>query len=224
MMLIATTAAALFATIAFAAAGPAPSAAIPPITIDVTAAGELSAQLASRVLAETQAIWRAAGVGIVWRRAPRAAVPYEQAGDTGPYASNALRLIIGNNPGTASSTRRPLGWIVFDDVTGPQREIYLSYANALALMVEARGVVGLMDQMPLAQRETLLGRAMGRALAHELGHYLLASKAHTDRGLMKAVLTAVEMFAPDASGFRIDSAQRRAVAARLLGEPIVASR
>ena len=33
--------------------------------------------------------------------------------------------------------------------------------------------------MPLAQREMLLARAMGRALAHELGHYLLASKIHT---------------------------------------------
>ena len=76
----------------------------------------------------------------------------------------------------------------------------------------------------MTQRETLLARAMGRALAHELGHYLLASKAHTERGLMKAVMTAVELFMPDSGGFRIEPAQRRAVAARLRGEPMVASR
>ena len=65
---------------------------------------------------------------------------------------------------------------------------------------------------------------MGRALAHELGHYLLASKVHTRGGLMKAVLTALELFTPDASGFRIEPAQRGAIAARVRGQPLVASR
>jgi Zn-dependent peptidase ImmA (M78 family) len=65
---------------------------------------------------------------------------------------------------------------------------------------------------------------MGRALAHELGHYLLASKAHTERGLMKAIMTASELFMPDARAFRLEPAQRRSVAARLRGEPLVASR
>jgi hypothetical protein len=41
---------------------------------------------------------------------------------------------------------------------------------------------------------------------------------------MKAIMTAVELFAPDSRGFRIEAAQRRAVAARLRGEPLVASR
>ena len=68
---------------------------------------------------------------------------------------------------------------MFDDVTAPEQEIYLSHANARQMMEEARGVVGIVDQMPIVQREMLLARAMGRALAHELGHYLLASKVHT---------------------------------------------
>ena len=33
--------------------------------------------------------------------------------------------------------------------------------------------------MPIFEREMLMARAMGRALAHELGHYFLASKEHT---------------------------------------------
>jgi hypothetical protein len=65
---------------------------------------------------------------------------------------------------------------------------------------------------------------MGRALAHELGHYLLASKVHTPHGLMKATLTAVELFAPDASDFRLEPAQRHALAARRGADPLVASR
>ena len=78
--------------------------------------------------------------------------------------------------------------------------------------------------MPIVQRETLLARAMGRALAHELGHYLLASKVHTNRGLMKAILNAAELFTSDVRGLRIDPAQGQAIVARLRGEPLVASR
>ena len=118
----------------------------------------------------------------------------------------------------------PLGWIVFDDVSTPQQEIYVSYANAQAVMAESRGVVGLIAEMPIVQRETLLARAMGRALAHELGHYLLASKGHTQRGLMKAILNATELFSTDARGLRIEPAQAQTIAARLRREPLVASR
>ena len=97
-------------------------------------------------------------------------------------------------------------------------------ANAETLLGESRGVVGVAAQMPIAQRELLMARAMGRALAHELGHYLLASKLHTRRGLMKAALSAVELFSADARGLRIDPDQRNTVVARLRGEPLVASR
>ena len=222
MMWIATTvASALFASTVLAAAPAGSAAAMPPMIVDVTAAANISADVLKQILAQADAIWRPSGVTLIWRRVPTA--PHTLA-DSGPYVPDTLRLTIGDDRGTAHDTRMPLGWIVFDDVTQPQQEIYLSHANAAALMEEARGVIGHVAQMPVAQRDTLLARAMGRALAHELGHYLLASKVHTPRGLMKAVLTAVELFMPDEAPFRIDPAQRRAVAARLRGEPMVASR
>jgi len=118
----------------------------------------------------------------------------------------------------------PLGWIVFDGEHEPQREIYVSHANAKALMASARGVVGIIDQMPPVQRENLLGRAMGRVLAHELGHFLLASKVHTPRGLLKAQRTTAELFTPERGGFKIDAAQRQQIAARLRGNSVVVSR
>ena len=160
----------------------------------------------------------------IWQRAARGGAVLARERDR-PYVSNTLRLTIGDERGnTGHDGRLPLGWIRFDDVTVPQQEIYLSHANAQAMLDGASGVVGIVNQMPLSQRETLLARAMGRALAHELGHYLLTSKAHTGHGLMKAVLTAVELFQPGNGALRIEPAQRRAVAARLRGEPLVASR
>lgn len=224
MMLTATSVVtALFAFAAFAAPAVSP-AALPPIIVSVTTAADLSPALLARIFAETDAIWRPSGISFLWRRVTREVVPFARAGETGPYVPNTLRLNIGNASGKPREGRTPLGWIVFDDVTTPQQEIYLSYANALAVMGEARGVVGLIAEMPIAERELLLSRAMGRALAHELGHYLLASKEHTKRGLMKAILSATEMFASDANALRVDPAQGRTIAARLRGEPLVASR
>lgn len=227
MMLIATTVAvALFASTALAAGAPTPasSPAIPPMVVNVTATPEASPELVARILAEASAIWRPSGVTFIWQRPAREVVPYSRASDTGPSVPNTLRLIIGDNRGPGRPDGRlPLGWILFDDVTAPEQEIYVSHANALLMMVESRDAVGVMEQMPTRQRETLLARAMGRALAHELGHYLLASKVHATRGLMKASLTAAELFANDSAALRLEPAQRRVIAARLRGEPLVAS-
>ena len=196
--------------------------AVPPVIVAVATPPEMSSRLIAAVLAETDAIWRPYGISFIWRRTPK--VAKNASPEVSPYVANTLRLIIGEEHGVGSYGHLPLGWIVFDDVTLPQQEIYLSHANAVAMMDNAAGVVGIVSQMPPIQRETLLARAMGRALAHEMGHYLLASKVHTEHGLMKAVLTAVELFQPGAREFRIEPAQRRAVAARLRGEPLVASR
>ena len=227
MMLIATTTAvALFASAAFAAAAPAASssASIPPMIVNVNASPDISPSLLARVLSEADAIWRPAGVTFAWKRAAREVVPYSRASETGPYVPATLRLSIGRNRGDARDERLPLGWIVFDDATLPAQEIYLSYANAQQMMEESRGVIGSVDQMPTLEREWLAARAMGRALAHELGHYLLASKAHTARGLMKASKSATELFSTYTGAFRIDPAQRRSVASRLNGDTMVASR
>jgi len=226
MMLTVTTAVvALLASAALAGAGfpEASTPTLPPMIVTVIAPGGMSSRLIAAVLAETAAIWRPSGVSFVWRFMP-GVLKSSPANQPEAYLPNTLRLTIGEDRGVGRDGRVPLGWIVFDDVTLPEQEIYLSHANARTMMESAAGVVGIVEQMPIAQRETLLARAMGRALAHEMGHYLLASKAHTERGLMKAVLSAVELFQPDSAAFRIEPAQRRLVAARLLGEPMVASR
>ena len=226
MMLIATTVAiALVASTAFAAGATAPASTdtIPPMIVTVTTAADLSPSLVKALLAEADAIWRPSGITLLWQAAARIVRPVEQR-EAGPFVPNSLHVVIGENRGVGTSSRVPLGWIVFDDVTVPEQEIYVSFANARQMMEEARSVVGIIEQMPIMQREILLARAMGRALAHELGHYLLASKAHTERGLMKAIMTASELFMSDSGAFRLEPAQRRSVAARLRGEPLVASR
>ena len=231
MMLAATgLAAALLAAASFipeiadtpadSTSSPAP----PPVVVTVFSAAGVPAKLVSGLLAETSAIWRTSGVEFVWQRAVQEIVPYARLAETGPYQSSTLRVVIGDQRGSSRDRTMPLGWIVFDDEHDPQREIYLSYANARSLLESARGVVGVIEQMPHAQREILLGRAMGRALAHELGHYLLASKVHTPHGLLKASRTSSELFAFGCAGFGIDAVQRQQIVARMRGDSLIVSR
>ena len=221
MMLIATGLAAALASAA--PAEPVPVSAVP-LVVTVVESG-VPAAVVSRLLEETDAIWRAAGLGFLWQRGAREAVSLPPGADMGPWLpASRLRVIVGNDKGVARDHRTPLGWIVFDAENAPQQEIYLSYRNAWSLLGASGPVVGSLNQMPVLRREILLARAMGRALAHEIAHYLLASKVHTRRGLLRASRTASELFSTDRSGFRIDTMQRQQIAARLGSQPAVAKR
>jgi len=56
----------------------------------------------------------------------------------------------------------------------------------------------------------LLPRVLGRAIAHELAHLLLDTRAHTDRGLLRERFTAAEFVAPDPEQFALDHGQQLA--------------
>jgi len=181
------------------------------LTINVFAASDISPTMVSRALDETASIWRAAGVEFVWKRAPASPTPA------------ALSVVIGHDVRPVREGALALGWIYFDESTPGQR-LYISYTNVQQLMRESVGAIGVVDHMPIFEREVLMARAIGRALAHELGHYFLASKEHTKNGLMKAHRTAVEFFGPDHRPFKLDGAQRSQITARLAQEAVVVSR
>jgi hypothetical protein len=209
-MLIATSVAVIVAAASLAAGAVAPvNLAPPPIVVNISAAPNVSASLVAMVIAEADAIFRSAGVSFIWRR--------------GESTLASLRVAIGNEAGTAQQGRTALGWITFEDGR-PEHEIYVSYANAEQFMEGSSSAVGLVHNMTIAERNTMLGRVMGRALAHELGHYLLATKTHTAKGLLKAVRSATEFFSYDRTRFQLEPAQRTEIAARLNSEAVLASR
>ena len=216
MLITSLAAAALATSLAAAASTPSP---LPPLVVTVTETTEMPAELVPRVLEEATAIWNTAGVTFVWRRvSPQAAARMDQV-----PAATALRIVFGTARGVGTENGIPLGWIRFDD-DEPTREIYVSYRNAVEYLNGSEAVVGLPSQMTMLERDIYLSRAMGRALAHELGHYLLASKEHTRGGLMRATHTASDFFDAQRRAFAIDAAQRQSVATRLRPDGIVVSR
>jgi hypothetical protein len=88
-------------------------------------------------------------------------------------------------------------------------------ANMKRLLDSSTDVLGALQTMRPLQRETLVARGLGRALAHELGHFLLSSKRHTPSGLMRAQHTAAEMFEPGLAPFAIDPTLRAAAATQI---------
>jgi hypothetical protein len=208
-----------------ARSAPAVEPSPPQVIVTVNVVSAISPALVARILGEAGDIWRVAGFLLVWDRrftadASSGAVQVASAPVTTP---SRLRVVIGSDRGdrTDDPSVKPLGWIRFE-AGSPLQDIYLSYANATSLFESSQGVVGHISTKPVAEREVLLGRAMGRALAHEIGHYLLASKVHTPKCLMQAKRNAAELFAPPRNGFQLQAEQRRHIAARLNTSPPVA--
>jgi len=236
-MLIATN---LCATVLFAASA-LPEATLPsrPPTLSVAldVGPAVPPVLTAYVLAEAADIWRNAGIQLNWNRQGAAShapdrrlegsglpdppgVPPPGGRSRFAPLENAflsgLRVTVGVNRGARESDPHvlPLGWIVFE-AGSPRQEIYVSFANASDLLNSSEFVVGRVSTLTNRERYILLGRAMGRALAHEIGHYLLGSKAHTATGIMQARRGAAELFSSSRRGFQVEVTQRQLIAARL---------
>jgi hypothetical protein len=137
------------------------------------------------------------GVHDIWR--PYADVTFDLSAEGTP-SSGSLRITITDRV-SAFSDGASLGWIEFVD-GHPSNLITVSTTAAEALMRASRW-----NGLPKTVQRTFLVRAMARAIAHELGHYLLASREHAARGLMRGQLTADDIMQPRRSSDRLDQAQ-----------------
>ena len=168
------------------------------IPIAVFAPADIQDSLVDRVFAEVEAIWKPTGITFDWHRI------------TSTEAASGEHLDVSIEERKDGFLEHPaaLGWIGFT-ADRPESYIHLSRGRAEALILDTWD---LGDGTPFAH-EVLLGRALGRALSHELGHYLLQSKAHTQRGLMRANWPSAQIFSINRRGFEL-SAEQSEVAAR----------
>jgi hypothetical protein len=124
-----------------------------------------------------------------------------------PPARNAMTqidVIVTNGAPVllAPSPNPPLGNIIFaNGVPTPRITAYRREAERL--MALARVDDKLLAERPARVREQVLGRVLGRAVAHELGHYLFASRGHATEGLMRASHRTDDLVAPYDQPFRV---------------------
>jgi hypothetical protein len=163
------------------------------------------------MLREADAIWRAHGVAIV---APALQQPLAP-----PDANVRLVVTLDRTPKPPAAPGRSarLGAILFDHQNVPATTLAIEVAAVEATVARARWGGRPFDQWPAAWRDTLVGRALGRVLAHEIGHYLLASRLHASDGLMRASFDGDELLRPGRHGFAVAARDLPRLRTRLAG-------
>jgi hypothetical protein len=149
-------------------------------------------QLEGAAMEEVTRIWAPYGVD----------VQESTPGSGGP--DGAIRLTVALADVADGHTTTALGSIRFlGDVPEPAIVMYLTAIEKLVSTAtfSGRGY----REWPTRLRHFIEGRVMGRALAHEIGHFLLRSRHHSAAGLMRPLLAAPDLVAVDRRGFMLSA-------------------
>jgi hypothetical protein len=180
-----------------------PAASVPAsLTVAVHMTHGISNAIAKDALREASAIWKLGGVTLDWHTTSE---PLAGGG------RSTVNVTFDDAPGRVAGQDVPLGWVTLDAEGVPEGTIFLSRKNALRLVE----TIDEYRERPVKFKERLIARALGRALAHELGHYLTGSREHTVSGLMKGRRLADEFFSPACVGFDVNRDERRLAAQTL---------
>jgi hypothetical protein len=114
-----------------------------------------------------------------------------------------------------SAASRPLGAIAFDEDGKPATVIAVYLADILRLVSGVRVLGAAESQWPPLMRQRIVGRVIGRVLAHEIGHYTLRTPDHARAGLMRRAHVPLALVAPERRPFALSKAE----AARLADRP-----
>jgi hypothetical protein len=106
--------------------------------------------------------------------------------------------------------------------------ITVDQAAVIARIRQAGGAVRSLDAWPSSLADVITARALGRVLAHEIGHFLLGSPTHTRGGLMRAAFDGRQLSEWSRRGFELHDTALPRLRARLARldvqkEPLVAS-
>lgn len=201
-----TSAALLFSILVFGASGiAAGETAAADVAIVLEASTSLSQRELHAMRQETSAIWRPYGITVRWLTMLQQGVGDVRVVARLPFSPATLE---------ADAPDRPLGSVLF--VEGIPDGVMMIRPEAVEAVILNAGWNGRpLSDVPRALREDLAGRALGRVLAHELGHYLLAQRGHATRGLMRASFKGTELVAVDRRAFRLLSAEVVALGPRV---------
>jgi hypothetical protein len=170
------------------------STAVPPpeivsLPIRIAAWEGLSSISVNSLRAEAAAIWRRSGVDLHWL--------------TSESANPSLRVLV--TPRAVATHGGLAQWTLGE---------LLRFKDAEAVaVVSVAGALRVIDQSRQSrifdvggQRDQRLGIVLGRALAHEIGHFLLRTDTHAASGLMRATIGAGEFADAGSLSFGLDEA------------------
>ncbi len=142
----------------------------------------------------TNRIWARYGVAIERSDDPRAVSVIVSNHPTGERAASAHATVIGT---TLFTEGHATAFI----------KLSLGAAEAFAIGSQDGGIP--FTSQPRAERDAMLERMMGVALAHELGHYLLDTAEHARSGLLQTGLSLRDFTHPEPAHLALTRDQQR---------------
>lgn len=162
------------------------------LNLHFTSFAALSAGSRAALMTEAESIWKAGHVRLKWLRESTEA-------DEGPI----LRVVVLARPASSRTENSP--WAVAE-LMRPEGSAPLAIASTIGarrIVDEGRWEFSF---EPAPVRDHRFGLVLGRALAHEIGHYLLRTNTHARQGLMRATINAREFGDLRPGPFRLDQA------------------
>jgi hypothetical protein len=160
--------------------------------------------------AEASGIWKPYGIELSWFE-PNADCGSHQPGDAMPV-DWMLQV-------TSDSQEPPnavLGAVEFREGV-PDNTIHVRYEPLSRLILAAMIGSWSIGSMPRPLRDRLVGQAIGRVVAHELGHILLALPTHDRSGLMRPTFVQSDLIAGNRDRLRLSKTYLRRLEQRLTG-------
>ena len=159
----------------------------------------------------TTAVREAAAIWSPYRVVVDQALPCASA----PDEAIVLTVVTGATPHGGDGVQRgAIGAIEFFEDGTPDGVLTVFFDLLRRFVMAVRLGDVSADRWPPAMRERILGRGLGRVIAHEIGHYLLGSRGHRASGLMRAVQRIDELFGQGQNGFRLTASDVRQLSAR----------
>ena len=172
--------------------------------------GSINVDQLKALKAETSGIWKPYGVELSWFE-PNADCGSHQPGDAMPVD---WMVQLAADPLEPSSA--VLGTVRFREGV-PDNTIHLLYAPLSHLVLDAMIGSWPIASLPPPMRDRLVGQALGRVVAHELGHVLLALPAHDRSGLMRPTFLQSDLIAGNRDRLRLSKTYLRRLEQRLTG-------
>lgn len=176
------------------------------LNLHFTTSDSLSIASRQALMAEAESIWKQGHVRLNWLRE-----------STEAAEGATLRVLVMARPVPRTTEYSP--WTVAELL-----RLGGSQATAIASTIGARRIVDESRRELLQEPEALedyrLGLVLGRAVSHEIGHYLLQTNTHATRGLMRARIDAREFADLRSGSFRLDQAAEAHMATLAANGPL----
>jgi hypothetical protein len=161
---------------------------------------------------EVAKIWTTAGLRLTWT-VPPSGFEMTDPATVVVIVRRALSRHSAVKPDSSRAEPDPaLGWVLFD---GDDNRGFVQVSLEAVTAVVMKGLLGDKSVLTLPRKTQmeLVGRGLGRVIAHEIGHWLMG-RAHTRGGLMKASLNVRDLI-----DWAVPSLPREWTAARCEGRP-----